>query len=183
MPWHGLHASTFLPCLPSDEFCCLVLQRHRSGHRNGTMRALTPRRLAHADKVSLLALLCLPSIPSPTTPWARPSPSHPRRCSRPDVATQASSWKRRLAAPQRRNGFVILRAARSPPAAPHPASRIRAVGRRSRLRLLCGVTSHGLDFHLLTQQHHRRTFPDSRATRGFRDDTERVADSYRHIRM
>ena len=91
--------------------------------RNGTMRALTPRRLAHTGKASLLALLCRPSIPSPTTSWARTSPSHPRRCVRPGVATQASSWDRELAAPQRRNGFVILRAARSPPAASHPASR------------------------------------------------------------
>ena len=87
------------------------------------MRALTPRRLAHTGKASLLALLCRPSIPSPTTSWARTSPSHPRRCVRPGVATQASSWDRELAAPQRRNGFVILRAARSPPAASHPASR------------------------------------------------------------
>jgi len=99
------------------------------------MRALTPRRLAHAGKASLLALLRRPSIPPPTTSWARPSPSHPRRCGRPGAATQASSWNRRLAAPQRRNGFVILRAARSPQAAPHPASRIFAVERRSCHRL------------------------------------------------
>jgi hypothetical protein len=38
------------------------------------MRALTPRRLAHAGKASLLTLLCRPNIPPPTTPWARPSP-------------------------------------------------------------------------------------------------------------
>src|SRR5207302_10310424 len=101
----------------------------------GTMRALTPRWLAHAGKASLLPLLCRPSIPPPTTSWARASPSHPRRCVRPGVATQASSWDRELAAPQRRNGFVILRAARSPPAALHPASRNPAVGRRSCLRL------------------------------------------------
>src|SRR5688572_12992763 len=98
--------------------------------RSGTMRALTPRRLAHAGKASLLSLLCRPSIPPPTTSWARTSPSHPRRCVRPGVATQASPWDRGLAAPQRRNGFVILRAARSPPVALHPASR-----RRSYLRL------------------------------------------------
>jgi hypothetical protein len=87
------------------------------------MRALTPHRFAHTGKVSLLTLLCRPSIPPPTTSWARSSPSHPRRCGRSGVATQASPWNRKLAAPQRRNGFVILRAARSPPAAPHLASR------------------------------------------------------------
>jgi hypothetical protein len=27
LPWHGLHASTFLPCLPSDGFCCPLLHR------------------------------------------------------------------------------------------------------------------------------------------------------------
>jgi len=41
----------------------------------------------------------------------------------------------KLAAAHRRIGFVLLRAVGSPPAAPHPASRIPAVGRRSCLRL------------------------------------------------
>ena len=48
-----------------------------------TMRALTPGGLAHARQVSLLPLLCRPSIPSPTTSWARTSPSHPRQRVRP----------------------------------------------------------------------------------------------------
>jgi hypothetical protein len=134
LPWHDLHASTFLPCLPSDGFCCPFLQRPFSD-RSGTMRALTPHRLAHTGKASLLTLLCRLSIPPPTTPWAWTSPSHPRWCAQPSVATQASSWNRKLAAPQRRNGFVMLRAARSPPAAPHLAFRKSAVERRSCLRL------------------------------------------------
>ena len=148
------------PAFPRMGFAVPSSSGPRTG-RNGTMRALTPRRLAHAGKVSLLALLCRPSIPPPTTSWARASPSHPRRCARPDVAIQASSWNRRLAAPQRRNGFVILQAARSPPAAPHPASR-KARGRTTQLpSATCGVTSHELDFHLLTKQHRRRTIPGS----------------------
>jgi len=36
---------------------------------------------------------------------------------------RASPYNRRLAAPSRRNGFVNLRAAHSPPVAPHPVSR------------------------------------------------------------
>lgn len=64
-------ASTFLPCLPSNGFCCPVLSRSSHRCRSGTMRALTPRRLAHAAEVSLLPLPCRPSIPPPTTPWAR----------------------------------------------------------------------------------------------------------------
>jgi len=66
---------------------------------------------------------------------------------RPGVTTQTSSWDRGLAAPRRRNGFVILRAARSPPAASHPASRLR--GWTAQLpSATCGVTSHGADSHL-----------------------------------
>src|SRR5579871_1632934 len=77
LPWHGLYASTFLPCLPSNEF---VLPRPSAapahGPRNGTMRALTPRRLAHTDKVSLLALLCCAFRAS--RPQPRHGPGHHR---------------------------------------------------------------------------------------------------------
>jgi len=107
------------------------------------MRALTPRRVAHPGKASLLALLCLPNIPPPTTPWARTSPSHPRRCARPGVATQASPWNRKLAASQRRNGFVILRAARSRPAALHPVSRISQSDDAVAFRYMCRETHMG----------------------------------------
>jgi len=54
---------------------------------------------------------------------------------RAGTSAQASPCSSRLATSRRRNGFVILQAARSPPVAPHPASRIPAVGRRSYLRL------------------------------------------------
>ena len=66
---------------------------------------------------------------------------------RPGVTTQASSRDRGLAAPQRRNGFVILRAARSPPAASHPASRSRSWTTQLPSATY-GVTSHGVDLHL-----------------------------------
>src|ERR1700722_10323051 len=60
----------------------------------------------------------------------------------------------RLAAPCRRNGFVILQAVRSPPTALHPASRRRSCLRLHVLRLHIGWT-----FTSLTKQIHGRTHP------------------------
>ncbi len=92
----------------------------------------------------------LPRIPSPTTQRAL---SSLYRC--PSSATdahvqhsmgQASPCMRRLAAPQGRIVFVILRTACSPPVALHPASQ-----RRSYLRLpRSGIISEE-DFHLLNR--------------------------------
>jgi len=149
-----------LPALPS--LGPVLLPRPPSGPytgRNGTNAGSDPRRLAHTGKASLLALLCRPSIRPQTTSWARTSPSHPRRCVRPGVATQASSWDRRTRRTTTRNGFVILRAARSPPAASHPPPAKPCSWTTQLPSATCGVTSHGLDFHLLTKQHRRRTVP------------------------
>ena len=44
----------------------------------------------------------------------------------------------------------------SPPRLPHLRSRTTQLPSAT-----CGVTSHGLDFHLLTEQHRRRTIPGS----------------------
>src|ERR1700726_2908898 len=60
----------------------------------------------------------------------------------------------RLAAPRRRNRFVILQAVRSLPAALHPA-----LLRRSHLQLHVLRLHIGRTFTLLTRQHHRRTHP------------------------
>src|SRR5713226_8837761 len=85
------------------------------------------------------ALACsLPDIPSPTTSRARTSRAY--HLVRPigPLRVQASPHMSRLAATCRRIGFVILRAVRSPPAAPHPVSERRlysAPRRRSCLRL------------------------------------------------
>ena len=70
------------------------------------------------------------------------------------LMTQASPWMSRLAAPCRRNGFVILQAVRSPPAAPHLVSR-----RSSCLRLHVSRLHIGWTFTSLTRQHHGRTHP------------------------
>src|SRR3972149_6697100 len=70
---------------------------------------------------------------------------------------------RRLAAPQGRIVFVILRTASSPPVAPHPASR-----RRSFLRLpRSGIISEE-DFHLLNRAcSQAHSFPRRRESRNF----------------
>ena len=107
----------------------------------------------------------LPCIPSPTTQHAL---SSLYRC--PSSATdayvqhstgQASPCTRRLAAPQGRIVFVILRTACSPPVALHPASQ-----RHSYLRLpKLGIISEE-DFHLpnraCSQAHSYRRKPVSR---------------------
>lgn len=65
---HGLHVSTFLPCLPSGPVYAPRPFRARFGPGHcGTMRALTPRRLARAAEASPLTLHRRPSIPPPTT--------------------------------------------------------------------------------------------------------------------
>ena len=82
-------ASPFLPTFPRTGLCCPVLSRSvlPDANRSGTMRALTPARLAHAAQVSPLPLSCRPNIPPPTTLWARASfsqsPQRARRVSRP----------------------------------------------------------------------------------------------------
>src|ERR1700683_4281096 len=63
----------------------------------------------------------------------------------------------RLAAPYRRNGFVILQAVHSLPVALHPALLRRSYLQLHVLRLHIGRT-----FTLLTRQHHRRTHPRER---------------------
>jgi hypothetical protein len=103
-----------------------------------TMEALTPVRPAlrplpeHrlcGQQVSLIHASGPPIIPSPTTLGLPPSLSHPtpQRVGlltyvSPGFATESQA--RQLSG---RIAFVILRTDRSPPAAPHPASRTDAV--------------------------------------------------------
>src|SRR5580704_10024654 len=93
----------------------------------------------------------------------------------------------RLAAPCRRNGFVILQAVRSLPAALHPALLRRSYLQLHVLRLHIGRT-----FTLLTRQHHRRTHsresgnPEPRHTRPsldarFRGHDTDVSESSPHF--
>src|ERR1700677_1629599 len=71
----------------------------------------------------------------------------------------------RLAAPYRRNGFVILQAVHSLPVALHPA-----LPRRSYLQLHVLRLHIGRTFTLLTRQHHRRTHPRESGNPGGRDE-------------
>ena len=63
----GRHASTFLPTFPRRGFASRASRDPFGRDHISTMRALTPDGLAHARRVSPLALLCLPDIPPPTT--------------------------------------------------------------------------------------------------------------------
>jgi hypothetical protein len=140
------HASTSLPPLAPRP-----LRRF-----NATMETLTPVRLSSGAQVSLFHVPNLPTIPPPTTWWTpvvafAPYPSA-QQISRVGTAatqclpTHGSRLHHSLAGSPitpGRNGFVILRTGRSPPAALHPASR-----RRSCSRLQAGEGIPGEDLHL-----------------------------------
>jgi hypothetical protein len=124
----------------------------------------------------------LPRIPSPTTQYAL---SLLYRC--PSSTTdahiqrsmgQASPCMRRLAAPQGRIVFVILRTACSPPVALHPASQ-----RRSYLRLQGVGILPREDFHLsnraCSQAHSYRRRPVSSILKHFLDSGFRRNDDQR----
>ena len=124
---------------------------------SATMEALTPVRPAlrslhehrlFSEQVSLIHASGRRIIPSPTTLGLPPSLSHPTP-QRVGLLTPVSpgfataSQARQLSG---RIAFVILRTDRSPPAAPHPASR-----RRSSSWLQAGEGVPEEDFHLSDQ--------------------------------
>jgi hypothetical protein len=122
-------ASTFLPCLPSARLCFTRLSRP-SPQRYYAGCDSCPAR---TRRTGLSAYLGLPSEHPIPNHAVRPEPrfvSHFSGFGRNPRGPQASPWMSRLAAAHRRIGFVLLRAARSPPVASHPASR-----RRGYLRL------------------------------------------------
>jgi hypothetical protein len=124
-------ASTFLPCLPSNGFCYPALSRPTLQAPQRYYAGCDPSP-ARTRRRGLSASFALPS--------EHPDPNHvmgpvhhhlihvgvPGRVLRPELRHGPAG----SSSPCRRNGFVILRAARSPPAACHPASR-----RRGSLRL------------------------------------------------
>ena len=137
----GLHASTFLPCLPSDGVLLAPPLMVRAPDHIGTMRALTPCRLAHANKVS--------PFRSSAFPASRPQPRYAARRSRayhlvPPVGPRGPD-------------FAINEQARlcTPPnRVRHPTGRRFASGcsppRLAATQLpsaTCAVTSHGTDSH------------------------------------
>ena len=122
-----------------------------------TMEALTPVRPAlrplheHrllGEQVSLIHASGPPIIPPPTTLGLPPSLSHPtpQRVGLPTRVGPGFATESQARQLSGRIAFVILRTDRSPPAAPHPASR-----RRSGSRLQAGEGVPEEDFHLSDQ--------------------------------
>jgi len=119
------------------------------------MGALTPARTAlrplsvhelrlYPGQVSQFHVTNLPIPLSPTTCQPPESLSHATpQLSRPPFRVWVSPLVRRLTDTDRPNRVRFLRMDRSPPAAPHPASR-----RRSCIQLQAGERLPGEDFHL-----------------------------------
>ena len=104
---------------------------------------LQERRLC-SGQVSLIHALSLPAIPSPPTCGCSALPGHvtPRQVEPrllPSGNSELHHWLAGSPHPAGRIEFVILRTSRSPPAAPHLASR-----RRSCSRLQVTLTWRGL---------------------------------------
>jgi hypothetical protein len=119
----------------------------------GTMKALTPVHLTLTDRALRLPRLAVPTF--------RPQPrglSYGRFVSRLTATGcfQASPHMSRLATASRRNRFVTLRTASSPPVAPHPVSR-----RRSYLRLRSLRPAPARTFTVLTKRPRGRTHADA----------------------
>jgi len=134
------HASTSLPPLAPSPLRDFI----------ATMGALTPAGLSPTmGQVSLIHVSDLPIPPSPTTPQAL-DVDFPRYPSSRRVSCLRRSRLHHFPAGSPtltgRIEFVILRMDRSPPAAPHPASR-----RRSCSRLQAGERIPEEDFHLSDQ--------------------------------
>ena len=149
-------ASTFLPTFPRTGLCWPVLSRSvPSERRPQRYCAGSDSCPARTRRAGLSASFVSPSEHPAPNHVMGPSVVFAVASTRPaGLMTQASPWMSRLAAPCRRNGFVILRAVRSPPAALHPVSR-----RRSCLRLHVSRLHIGWTFTSLTRQHHGRTHP------------------------
>jgi hypothetical protein len=137
----GLHASTFLPCLPSDGVLLAPPLMVRAPDHIGTMRALTPCRLAHANKVSPFRSSAFPaSRPQPRYAARRSRAYHPVPPVGPRGPDFAINEQARLCTPPNR--------------VRHPTGRRFASGcsppRLAATQLpsaTCAVTSHGTDSH------------------------------------
>ena len=117
------------------------LGRFRLTMTTATMEALTPVRpalrpptggvntVSFGQQVSLIHASGPPIIPSPSTLGLLPSLSHPtpQRVRLPTRVGPGFAFLQQARQLSGRIEFVILRTNRSPPAAPHPASRTDAV--------------------------------------------------------
>jgi len=115
-------ASSFLPSFPRSGLCCPPLSAARRGL--GSMKALTPDGLTQTARSLRLRRFAVPTF----RPQPRDPPHGRFECQslQRHQLFQASPSMSRLATRSRRNRFVLLRTAGSPPVALHPASRRRS---------------------------------------------------------
>jgi len=142
------YTSTFLPPLAPSPLRDFTVTMEALTPVRPALRSLHEHRL-FGEQVSLIHVSDLPIPPSPTTPQALDAdfvryPSS-RRVSRLR-RSRLHLFPARSPTLTGRIEFVILRMDRSPPAAPHPASR-----RRSCSRLQAGERIPEEDFHLSDQ--------------------------------
>src|SRR6185436_2847237 len=141
------HVSTSLPPLAPSPLRDFTATMDALTPVRPALRSLHEHRLLR-EQLSMIHASGPLIIPSPTTLGLPPSLSHPTP-QRVGLLTRVSpgfathSQARQLSG---RIAFVILRTDRSPPAAPHPASR-----RRSCSRLQAGEGVPEEDFHLSDQ--------------------------------
>jgi len=104
--------------------------------------------VSFGQQVSLIHASDRPIIPPPTTLGLPPSLSHPtpQRVGLPTRVGPGFAFSQQARQLSGRIAFVFLRTNRSPPAAPHPASR-----RRSGSRLQAGEGVPEEDLHLSDQ--------------------------------
>ena len=152
------HASTSLPPLAPSPLRDFIATMEALTPVRPALRPLHEHRLC-GEQVSLIHASGPPIIPSPTTLGLPPSLSHPtpQRVGLPTRVGPGFATESQARQLSGRIAFVILRTDRSPPAAPHPASRTDAVAvgyRPERAYLKRTSTS-------LTKCAFRRTIPAS----------------------
>jgi hypothetical protein len=142
------YASTFLPPLAPSPLRDFTATTEALTSARPALRSLHEHRLL-GEQVSLIHVSDLPTPPSPTTPQALDADFARYPSSRRVSRLRRSRLHHFPAGSPTLTGrieFVILRMDRSPPAAPHPASR-----RRSCSRLQAGERIPEEDFHLSDQ--------------------------------
>jgi len=122
------HASTSLPPLAPSPLRDFIATMEALTPVRPALRPLHEHRLC-GEQVSLIHASGPPIIPSPTTLGLPPSLSHPtpQRVGLPTRVGPGFATESQARQLSGRIAFVILRTDRSPPAAPHPASRTDAV--------------------------------------------------------
>ena len=143
------YSSTSLPPLAPSPLRDFIATMEALTPVRPALRSLHEHRLLGGEQVSLIHVSDLPIPPSPTTPqaldadFARYPSSRRVSCLRRSRLHHFPAGSPTLTG---RIEFVILRVDRSPPAAPHPASR-----RRSCSRLQAGERIPEEDLHLFDQ--------------------------------